>query len=510
MKRTLAIGAAVLAVTGFAVRPADAAPPKPVLDPVLAAPLDPAKVQGSISYLMSEYHVSEAEALRRLQLQRNANILTQRFMTDNADVYSGMWIDQANGGVLQVGLTDTSKLSYMLARVPDTAHIKPVQMRKTRKELVELEAHVQEQLGISPVTPDLTTIDERNNQVVVLERGWLKPAPGDPVKLKTETGSAPTAEMVAQAARGTELQSTENVKNLALNSGGFVRVQQVAKPEPQSRDFGECHPLACAPNYGPMQGGLRLDIERDPGQPAGEGWGGCTSGYNMRSRGGGWNNWLWVLTAGHCVMGPKHTHADLPYHNGQPLLVENNRNGMEVNTYPYDFAAMNYYSNQSVYFIENASAKNLVLSYCRWLSNDQNAGCTSAHFGIRGRYDRSQIHNGFVACASGAGASLGTFRDIVDSGAGPGYFPGTRCGSVQGDDGGVVMNICSRSGDSGGPLFSEIDNMAYGILEGNFEGIHRSGPCVAGEMNNYTPISRIWEWMYTYDTNGSLFDIIMN
>ena len=72
------------------------------------------------------------------------------------------------------------------------------------------------------------------------------------------------------------------------------------------------------------------------------------------------------------------------------------------------------------------------------------------------------------------------------------------------------MNICSRQGDSGGPLFSEIDNMAYGILEGNFEGGHRSGPCTANELNNYTPLSRIWEWMYHYDTNGAYFDIIIN
>ncbi len=42
--------------------------------------------------------------------------------------------------------------------------------------------------------------------------------------------------------------------------------------------------------------------------------------------------------------------------------------------------------------------------------------------------------------------------------------PGTRCGEVTSTNGGFVTNICSRKGDSGGPLFSEATGYAYGIL----------------------------------------------
>ncbi|WP_305788202.1 hypothetical protein [Symbioplanes lichenis] len=69
-------------------------------------------------------------------------------------------------------------------------------------------------------------------------------------------------------------------------------------------------------------------------------------------------------------------------------------------------------------------------------------------FPITGMYTYSQIGVGWVACHTGA-TSLNT-----------------RCGTVTGKNGGIVTNICTRPGDSGGPLFSEVDNRAYGVLSG--------------------------------------------
>ena len=46
--------------------------------------------------------------------------------------------------------------------------------------------------------------------------------------------------------------------------------------------------------------------------------------------------------------------------------------------------------------------------------------------------------------------------------------------------------------DSGGPLFSEIDGMAYGILHGGYDG---NGPCPTSpagtEWSDYSPMSRV-------------------
>jgi len=70
--------------------------------------------------------------------------------------------------------------------------------------------------------------------------------------------------------------------------------------------------------------------------------------------------------------------------------------------------------------------------------------------------------------------------------------------------------LCARAGDSGGPLFSQIDNKAYGILEGNQQS--RSGPCASGEKNNYVAISTIHSlmdsWRDSGYTGGATFRII--
>jgi streptogrisin C len=95
-------------------------------------------------------------------------------------------------------------------------------------------------------------------------------------------------------------------------------------------------------------------------------------------------------------------------------------------------------------------------------------------------------------CATGAGASSVDYTDAVDSGAGAGYKPGTRCGIITGQSYGAVdTDICARAGDSGGPLFDESTGSAIGILEGNTQ--DRSGPCQAGESNNYIPLSTIFD-----------------
>ena len=114
---------------------------------------------------------------------------------------------------------------------------------------------------------------------------------------------------------------------------------------------------------------------------------------------------------------------------------------------------------------------------------------------------------GSVVCASGAAASAVDFPQAWDSGAPAGYFPGTRCGQVMSKDVAINTDICARAGDSGSPLFSEVDHAGYGILEGNRQ--HRDGICAPGEDNNYIPLSVIFDQVNGLPAaGGSTFGVI--
>jgi streptogrisin C len=115
-----------------------------------------------------------------------------------------------------------------------------------------------------------------------------------------------------------------------------------------------------------------------------------------------------------------------------------------------------------------------------------------------------------VVCATGAGASKEDYTDVYDSGPGKGYYPGTRCGVVTKlNAASIDTDICARAGDSGGPLFSEVSNAGLGILEGNLPNQDRSGPCAAGEANNYIALSSILSWVNASPgAGGSTFEVI--
>ncbi|MEU4779998.1 trypsin-like serine protease [Micromonospora sp. NPDC023633] len=248
-------------------------------------------------------------------------------------------------------------------------------------------------------------------------------------------------------------------------------------------------------------------------------WGGCTAGFNARTTGGTHNGWGWVLTAGHCVVGK--TNDTTVHHNGYNIVNQHGVAGgqylMESNSYPYDFAFLSYKSGtESVAWLENQAYRNKVLKYCRNGGHDSNADtpcgtqATEATVLINGYYALSQIKAGWIVCATGSASDTANYPESYGSGAGAGYLVGTRCGRVTSTDVGINTDVCARAGDSGGPLFSQIDNTAYGILEGNQQA--RTDPCYSHEMNNYVPISKIYEvmdnWYSAGYTGGSLFRVI--
>jgi len=336
----------------------------------------------------------------------------------------------------------------------------------------------------------LPVVNVKDNRVEVFERGWVRQHKLDGT-WEAESGGAQKPTNDPSARRALVDGESARADSAVAAEGPAVIRRPLAKPYPLNTpyvDWGYCHPLYCSrTSYGAFRGGLRLDVKRDDGS-----WGGCTSGFNMRSYYGTYASWPWVLTAGHCVVGK--TNNEPIQHNGYNVFQQH---GFERNSYPYDYAVLPYNSvTAQNAWLENFSNRNRVMVYCRsgGLDSDSDTPCSgsnhvSSYMNLDDYISYSSILVGYVVCASGTGSNPSNYPDSYDSGAGAGYLVGTRCGRVTSFDGGIVTDICARAGDSGGPLFNQVDHKAYGILEGSIQ--HRSGACQIGEYNNYSPISKI-------------------
>ncbi|WP_091400826.1 hypothetical protein [Micromonospora saelicesensis] len=470
--------------------------------------LDPSKVKESMQYLVKTFGVSEAEALRRLELQNDAQALHAMLSEQSAASYGGMSLDHDNGGVLVLSTTRPADVEAYVASMPDRAHVRTRTVKRSLQALEQTRETLAKQVGEGADSVYVTSVDTENNSVVMWERGWVAESKSNGTWAEKSGRNRPTT-----AVPGDQRLAVSAEKSKADAAVKMVptAVERRVLPEPKQSytpyiDWGTCHPLYCKSVYGGMRGGLRLNIRRDNGTT-----GGCTAGFNVRSGGGDVNGWGWVLTAGHCVVGK--TNTVKVHHNGYNILNPHGVAGgyyMEVNSYPYDFAFLNYISGtESGAWLENwggTGYRNSVLKYCRNGGQDSNADtpcgnqATEARVTINGYHALSAIGSGWIVCASGSGSDTANYPESYDSGAGDGYLVGTRCGRVLSKDVGINTDVCARAGDSGGPLFSQLDNKAYGILEGDQQS--RSGPCASGEKNNYTAISKIYELMETWRTSG--------
>jgi streptogrisin C len=485
--RTRGLGvlfAVVAAAATAAVSPAEGVAALPSLH----SSLDPASVRESVHYLVKTYGVSEQEALRRLELQNDAQKLDGLLRRDVGAEYGGMWLDQENGGTLVVAMTKPASAQKYVQAMSDRAHVRTRAVQHSLASLTAAKSRIASQVGAGPDAVYLPVVSEADNRVVVWERNWV------------------AAEKAFNTTADRESSETAKAQKAIAAEPGVVVTRTLAKPKPMSTpnvDVGYCHPLYCT-NYGPMRGGLRLDMKRDDGS-----WGGCTSGFNVRSTGGGFPGKAWVLTAGHC-MATKHN--DTPtQHNGTDVLQQH---GVEKNSYPYDYAALPYVDDATANtWLENQPGHNRVLKFCRngGLDSDADTPCgdqtVAADEYITTTHALTDIKAGWIACATGSASSAVQYPDSVDSGAGDGYRPGTRCGRVLSTDVGINTDICARAGDSGGPLFSQVDHSALGILEGTQQ--DRSGPCASGELNNYAPVDTIITDLNAFSGGqGSQFAVI--
>ncbi|SMC88306.1 trypsin-like serine protease [Lentzea albidocapillata] len=441
--------------------------------------IDPSSVKESIDYLVQTYRVTEREALRRLELQNDAAKLEATLRKEAAGEYGGMWLDQQTGELV-VAMTKPAAAQRQIAAMPDRANVEVRTVKHSLASLKSAHDRISRQVGAGAESVYLPAISTTENRVVVWERAWLR---------ENKVGAAAQAEIRTFDA-----------------DPGMVSARVLREPTPYSADpvdWGFCHPLYCT-NYGPMRGGLRLDMRRDNGTT-----GGCTSGFNLRTTGGAFPGVPWVLTAGHCMA--TKTNNVPTQHNRQVVL---NQHGIEKNSYPYDYAAVRYVdAATATTWLEGQTNRNTVLKYCRngGLDSNGDTPCgpqvTSQNQEITSVTPLSGILTGAIVCASGSGSSAVNYPDSFDSGAGEGYLVGTRCGRVLSTDVGINTDVCARNGDSGGPLFSQVTKAGLGILNGSQQA--RSGACQLGELNNYAPLSTILEDLSARQASGgSVFNVI--
>ncbi|WP_174567874.1 trypsin-like serine protease [Amycolatopsis orientalis] len=463
MRRARRLGA--LAVSVLAATTALGGPASAETVPSFHTSLDPAAVRESVQYLVRTYQVDEQEALRRLELQTDGIKLDELLSRDRGAEYGGMWLDQGKGELV-VAMTEPAAAEPYLKAMPDRSGVRTQRVQHSLRQLTAAKERVAAKVGAGPEAVYLPAVSEAENRVVLWERAWVA----------RERVSTRVASETDTARRATAAES------------GMVVSRVLANPNALSTpnvDLGFCHPLYCS-KYGPMRGGLRLDMKRDDGT-----WGGCTSAFNLRSTGGGFPGKGWVLTAGHCMR--TKTNNTPTQHNGNDVVQQH---GIEKSSYPYDYAALPYVNDAAATkWLEGQTGRNRVLKYCRNGGMDSNSDtpcgqqATSVDEYITGTHKLAEIKAGWVVCAGGTASSAVNYPDSVDSGAGAGYLVGTRCGRVLSTDVGINTDLCARPGDSGGPLFSQADHTALGILIGNQQS--RSGPCQAGELNNYAPIETI-------------------
>jgi streptogrisin C len=222
----------------------------------------------------------------------------------------------------------------------------------------------------------------------------------------------------------------------------------VVRPD-DGRLTKSCTLQNCPP---PMRGGLKLYIFSSLASRPNWIWY-CTNGFNVH----GTDGRQYTVTAGHCFEGEGNYADDDSHWVG---YYQSSTLAGFFDDYPADGMIAPYLVtggvNYSRYWLDNQPTNRV------W---DSRRG---APVPVTGSESYAQIGTGWVLCSTGAGS--------LD----------TRCGAVTGKDGGVVTDICTKGGDSGGPLFSEIDNRAYGVLSW---GDNADDSCPPGVRSGFSPLS---------------------
>ncbi|MGH3734967.1 MAG: hypothetical protein ACRDT6_05015 [Micromonosporaceae bacterium] len=445
-------------------------------DPEAGTALRPTDQPGDSSWLVVEhlrerYGVTRAEAQRRVEVQRGLPELVTYLERRLPETYAGLWLDQENGGVLHIAVTDPAAAGDALAPIAGRDHVRVVRAARSLQELRgvadRLERRVPEPSGVR------VSVDPVRNRVAA----EVPPGSAGDRLAASLTGDLSIADRAAVVTRAprTELKGDR------------------------------CDPLACNP---PMRGGLRLDIQRTVSPYR---WGGCTNGFNVKDSRG----WTYTLTAGHCLLSDYHSGTgEVTFHNGLPVGQETSES-VGYWSRALDYMILPYYApagqtNWAGYWLTNRQEVNTVAVYRASLTTNADYACVDGYRDQPGylcNYARSSIFGvanvgalapGTIVCSSGTASgrtssSVGG-ATIIDRYL-PAWKPRTSCGRVNAvSTYQVDAQICTAPGDSGGPLWDPTTGRGVGIVRAGPDAQSTLGVC-ASPGNTY--FSRL-DWILTH------------
>jgi streptogrisin C len=388
------------------------------------------QVRESVAYLTSAYHISTADAERRMRLQGDKDALTRRLAGALPGEYAGGWLDQRRGGVLTVAATNPERARRVIAWLPHGSEIQVLPAAYSLADLTRIERRAATRTGA------YAQVDVVRNRVDL----WT--------------------EQRSRVARAVSALGSDR---------SAVTVRTPPRETPTKCEVYECDP--------PIRAGISIGI----GNAAGEQIDTCTSAFNIRDNLGR----LYTSTAGHCFTekpGAETIVSQKPAGGGVTLVADKRWEGSVVRntTNPRrDFAFVRV-MNTATWF---PAGKPWNIDFFHCSAEPQVRTCRESlnkhRYRITGVKRYADMEPGEIVCMSGASQMYAAVK------------PGTRCGEITAKpNGGIRTNICAKPGDSGSPLFDQDTGVAYGI-EASIEDpeMHAKCPPAHKQITNYTALS---------------------
>jgi hypothetical protein len=363
-------------------------------------------VDPAVASLAREYHLPIAEAEARIAWQHRAGDLQPTVEARMGERFGGMWISQANGGRIRLGVAGDPAAIPLAHRVLDELDLGGV-------------------TDVVPVKRSMRDLVAARDAVIAELRRqygarWQDAGAG--AGIRTSTNSV-TVSLPPSAFGG--LASTAVAARLTRSLGDAITVDYTAVPIKASA----CNHPYCDP---PLRAGVSIGNTKSQ----------CTAGFPARSRA---DNALYIMTAGHCGL----SDPDLPWRSYFS----------DHETYRWIGKTLEH---RRIYGDGNGDAQIIRV-------NDNDVWKTRAWVFVRNgedtvrdtdypiKSDGTAMEDDRV-CMSGrsSGTDCGTVLSVQQCRT---YFdpPAWVCGLT-------VANYGSTDGDSGGPIFSF--HKAFGLHSG--------------------------------------------